>query len=69
MQLFFVYRYQQYKKKNIVALYGRFVTSAISYCDSNINEVKTSPLLCLNDTIEECRRLIAPIPLLGWAFA
>lgn len=50
---------------------GRLVTSIISYCDSNINKIKTSPFLSLNNSIEEGSRgmFIAHIPLFGWGFA
>lgn len=49
---------------------GRFVTSTISYCDNNIDKIKTSPFLSLNDSIEECSRcmFIAHVPLFGWDF-
>lgn len=50
---------------------GRFVTSTISYCDNNINRIKTSPFLSLNNSTEEGSRgmFIAHIPLFGWDFA
>jgi len=46
------------------------VASTVSYCGDNINKIKTTPFLSLDNSVEQCRKcmFIAEVPLFIWDF-